>query len=168
MSTVIFSHGKESGPNGAKINLLSRVAQELGFLTASIDYTKCKGENERVNLLTQSIQSIPADQLFLVGSSMGGYVSTVISLQIEVSGLFLMCPAFYMPGYEVQNYSPKCQNIEIIHGWHDDIVPFEHSIKFAKLNSALLHLTADNHRLTNSHELLEHFFLSFLRKLVVK
>jgi hypothetical protein len=36
--TIIFSHGKESGPNGSKIQLLSGVARKLGYRTHSVDY----------------------------------------------------------------------------------------------------------------------------------
>ena len=48
------------------------------------------------------------DQLFLVGSSMGGYVSTVASEALsakghDVKGLFLLAPAFYLA--DVRNFS---------------------------------------------------------------
>jgi len=38
MTTVIFSHGKESGPWGSKITTMSKVAEQLGFRVESIDY----------------------------------------------------------------------------------------------------------------------------------
>lgn len=53
---VIFSHGKESGPQGTKINYLSKVAQELGWQTYSVDYRACKDAHERVELLKQTIE----------------------------------------------------------------------------------------------------------------
>ncbi len=31
---------------------------------------------------------------------MGGHVAAAASEQLEVAGLFLIAPAFYMPGYE--------------------------------------------------------------------
>ena len=41
----------------------------------------------------------------------------------KARGLFLLAPAFYMPGFE--QYTPQdvdCPAL-IVHGWHDDIVP---------------------------------------------
>ena len=38
MTTVVFSHGKESGPWGSKITTLSNVANDMGFGVESIDY----------------------------------------------------------------------------------------------------------------------------------
>ena len=88
MHTVIFSHGKESGPQGTKINRLSRVAQQLGFATHSVDYRNCIDVNERVKLLLSTIQHTPCQKLILVGSSMGGYLATVAANTVWVDGLF--------------------------------------------------------------------------------
>ena len=165
MKTVILSHGKESGPNGTKIQILSKVAKENGFHPISIDYRSCKDAEERVELLKQKIADISYTELVLVGSSMGGYVSTVAANKIELKGLFLMCPALYLLGYEAQEYSVLTKNIEIIHGWQDDIVPYEHSVRFGKENLANLHLVSDNHRLSGSHLFLGQIFANFLKKL---
>lgn len=165
MSLVVFSHGKESGPNGTKIALLSKVAHELGFATISIDYRTCKDADERVALLHNTLQNSEHSKIILVGSSMGGYVSTVVASNIQVAGLFLMCPALYLPHYSVQSYTPKTISIEIIHGWEDDIVPVNGSIKFGQQQQATVHLTKDNHRLSHSHELLQELFYNFLKRL---
>lgn len=164
MHTIIFSHGKESGPYGTKISLLIEVAKIFNFQTTSIDYRKCKNVNERVDLLRETVQQYKGGKIILVGSSMGGYVSTVIASEIAINGLFLMCPALYLPRYDIQTYPIKTQHVEIIHGWNDDIVPHENSIKFGKLNSATLHIVNDNHRLSNSHDFLKQTFVRFLEK----
>ena len=52
--------------------------------------------------------------------------------RLRPRGLFLLAPAFYMPGYE--DYTPqdvRCPTA-IVHGWHDDIVPVENSIRWAR------------------------------------
>jgi surfactin synthase thioesterase subunit len=165
MKTVILSHGKESGPKGTKIQILSRIAKENGFHPISIDYRSCKDAEERVELLKQSISDIAYTELVLVGSSMGGYVSITVANEIEVKGLFLMCPALYLPNYEVQEYNVLTNNIEIIHGWQDDIVPYEHSVRFGKKNLANVHLVSDNHRLSGSHLFLSQIFANFLKRL---
>ncbi|MCP4437573.1 MAG: alpha/beta hydrolase [Aureispira sp.] len=165
MSLVIFSHGKESGPKGTKINILSEIAQKLGFKTLSIDYTKCKDANERVFLLHKTITESNDSSIVLVGSSMGGYVSTVIASDLNIEGLFLMCPALYIKNYAIQEYAPKTSKVEIIHGWKDKIVPFQNSVKFGKQIEATLHLIEDNHRLSNSHAFLKHTFELFLLRI---
>ena len=49
------------------------------------------------------LELVPHERLILVGSSMGGYVSTVASVSLKPAGLFLMAPAFYMPIGREQN-----------------------------------------------------------------
>lgn len=167
MKTVIFSHGKESGPNGNKIKILSEVAEKFDYNTISIDYRDCKNANERVLKLQETITTIESNEIILVGSSMGGYVSVVTSMQFNVIGLFLMCPALYLKRleYTVQEFSLNAKNIEIIHGFHDEVVPYNNSIQFAEKHKAVLTLVNDNHRLKNSHQLLEDRFSFFLEQI---
>lgn len=164
MSLVIFSHGKESGPNGNKILTLKKVAERAGFKTISIDYRNCNDANERLVLLRNVISEKKSQSIILVGSSMGGYLSTVMSCENIILGLFLLCPALYMPSkeYEVQEYYPKCDNIEIIHGWNDEVVPYQNSIKFASRTKAVLNIINDNHRLNDSYLFMKHRFALYL------
>ena len=48
---VVFSHGKESGPHGTKIRVLSGIAEKHGWATDSIDYTDMMDPDERVTRL---------------------------------------------------------------------------------------------------------------------
>lgn len=170
---AVFSHGKESGPFGRKIQGLMAVAEEMGLSTTSVDYRQCADTNKRVALLYQTLNQldIPLSQIVLVGSSMGGYVSTVVANELPVAGLFLMAPALWMPAeeYTVQSYQPKTEHMEITHGFNDDIVPFENSLRFAKEHSGTtLHLVPDGHRLSASHQFLEYQFKRFLEEIVDK
>lgn len=167
MKLAIFSHGKESGPNGTKINKLRKVAESQGFETISVDYQQCKNAEERVILLKETIASPKVEKLVLIGSSMGGYISTVVANDQKLYGLFLLCPALWMAAeeYAVQNYQPKCKHIEIVHGWNDDIVPYSSSVKFGKQVKAVVNLVDDNHRLQASHGFLEKRFVLFLRRI---
>ena len=167
MKLAIFSHGKESGPKGTKIQILRKVAISQGFETTSIDYTKCKTADDRIKLLKEFIESKKPESLVLIGSSMGGYVSTVAANDYKLAGLFLLCPALYManPEYAIHDYLPKCDHIEIVHGWEDDIVPCENSIKFGRQTKAVLNLVNDNHRLIDSHNFLAKRFEDFLKNL---
>ena len=167
MNLVIFSHGKESGPDGSKIKLLREVAEKNHFETVSLDYRQCKNADERIALLENYLETTEAENIILFGSSMGGYVSTVLACKNSVKGLFLLCPALYMndPEYSFREFSPECEHIELVHGWQDDIVYYENSIRFAKANNAVLNLITDGHRLQNSLEFLENRFEIFLKRL---
>jgi pimeloyl-ACP methyl ester carboxylesterase len=169
MNLAIFSHGKESSPNSTKINMLRQVAEKYGFTTAALDYTRCLNANERIQLLRAFVATQNTESLVLVGSSMGGYISTVLATDYQAAGLFLLCPALYMPDgeYEVQEYHPLCKSIEIIHGWEDEVVPYENSIRFGHQTKAVVNLVADNHRLQNSYAFIEKRFTNFLETLNV-
>jgi pimeloyl-ACP methyl ester carboxylesterase len=143
---VVFSHGKESGPYGKKINALSFVAEELGYHVLSVDYEGLTDPDQRVEHLL-SISLPPHDHLILVGSSMGVYVSTIAAERLEPSGLFLLAPAFYLPGYRCQDPSPGSAKTAVVTGWKDNIVPVKNGIRFAEKFGANLHVFDADHRL---------------------
>lgn len=58
-----------------------------------------------------------------------------------------------------------CDNIEIVHGWNDEVVPFDNSIRFAQQTKAVLNLIDDNHRLKNSYSFIEKRFEEFLKNI---
>lgn len=162
---VIFSHGKESGPWGHKIKTLADIAKDKGFDVDSIDYTDTLDPDIRVDKLKEIVERERTD-VVLVGSSMGGYVSLVTAESYDLSGLFLLAPALYIDGYKHQIYKPKCNSIEVIHGWGDDVIPVENSIKFAKSINCSLHLISGDHRLNSSLDAVVASFSSFLDNLV--
>ena len=159
MTTVIFSHGQESGPWGTKICAMAERARSLGCAVDSIDYQGIADPSERVSKLVKECADID-DKLVLVGSSMGGHVATAAAEELGAAGLFVLAPAYYMPGYEALTPIPPSMPICLVHGWHDDIVPVENSIRFAQSCGATLHLVDGDHRLTaNIDEINE--YLSF-------
>lgn len=163
--TVYFNHGKESGPWGSKITRLAEVARQKGFVVESIDYQDLPDAGPRVERLLRS-DAGKAKGLILVGSSMGGYVATVASSVLKPEGLFLMAPAFYKAGYPEQNPVPNAKTVTVVHGWGDDVIPVEHSIRFARKFSATtrmeLHLIEDDHRFSAELPFLEMVFARFL------
>lgn len=160
---VIFSHGKESGPWGSKIQRLASIASEHGCEVDSIDYSDLSDPDLRVERLLGILKN-ESDSTILVGSSMGGYVSLVASGAAKTHAVFLLAPALYMSGYKHQAYSPTSAHIEIVHGWSDDIIPPEHSIKFSKETDCMLHLISGDHRLNTSINTVENLFNQFLQK----
>jgi len=157
---VYFAHGKESGPWGTKIQALAEVAKARGFQVESPDYSSTMDPQERVKMLLALKPA--AKNLILVGSSMGGYVSAVASRTLKPRGLFLLAPAFFIDSYPEQSPRPDAGMTEIIHGWSDDVVPPEHSIRYAGEHKVTLHLVDSDHRLTSALPRIGDLFAAFL------
>ncbi len=163
---IIFSHGKESGPWGTKIQYLAETARALDCSVESIDYQDIQDADERVSKLVKSLQN-ETQEYVLVGSSMGGYVSLVAASQLNPKGVFLLAPALYMQGYETADYALEQENICIVHAWEDDIIPWENSLKYAEKTWAELHLVNSDHRLVSVLEDIGVLFKTFIQKLKV-
>jgi predicted alpha/beta-hydrolase family hydrolase len=146
IDTVVFSHGKESGPWGAKITAMAAQVRELNLGVESVDYRGMDDPALRVEKLVQVGGQIKGP-LLLVGSSMGGHVAAAAAPRLKPKALFLLAPAFYMPGFE--QYTPQDVAVPtaIVHGWHDEVVPVENSIRWAREHRATLHLLDSDHRL---------------------
>lgn len=147
MTTVLFSHGQESGPWGTKIRSMADVAKSMGCAVDSIDYRGIEDPGERVDKLLAEAGRIN-DRLVLVGSSMGGHVATAAADRLSAAGLFVLAPAYYMVGFEQLTPVAPTMPICIVHGWRDDIVPVANSIRFASNCRATLHVLDGDHRLT--------------------
>jgi len=157
MIEVIFSHGKEGSPHGSKSKIINNICEASNVEFTTIDYKDCNTVNERVALLESTIED-NSNPLILVGSSMGGYVSAVCSNKYETLGLFLIAPALYMSGYDIQKYKSLAKNIAVRHGWDDDIISPENSIKFCKIHKCRLTIDQDDHRMSKTrNDLALHF-----------
>ena len=164
---VIFSHGQESGPWGTKIKIMSKHATKLGCKVISVDYQGITNADDRVLKLIKICADIP-DPICLIGSSMGGFVASAAANKIGAIGLFVLAPAYYMEGFD---YSPfEAPNIptQIIHGWRDNIVPVENSIKYAHENLATLHIIDGDHSLTENIQEINQYLENFLNSIYLK
>lgn len=158
---VVFAHGKESGPWGSKISHLAVIAQRLGYAVDSPDYSALADPAARVDhLLEHNPSGAP---LVLCGSSMGGYVSAMACQALRPVGLLLLAPALYLPGYPGEPQDCP-EDTVVVHGWGDDIVPCEQSIRFARPRGAALHLVNDGHRLVDSLDFIGVVFERLLRR----
>ncbi|MCC7258809.1 MAG: alpha/beta fold hydrolase [Gammaproteobacteria bacterium] len=158
---VCFAHGKESGPWGTKIRALAEVARARGWSVESLDFQGMEDPHERVAKLTGHCRGLAGPPV-LAGSSMGGFVAAAVAAALPVRALFLMAPAFYVPGYE--QYvppAPACP-VTLVHGWRDDVVPWEGSVRYAATCRAQLTLLDGDHRLTANLPELSRLFGWFL------
>ncbi|HQT26397.1 MAG TPA: alpha/beta fold hydrolase [Burkholderiales bacterium] len=162
---VHFAHGKDSGPWGFKITRLAEIARERGMDAESLDYSGIDSPRLRSEKLVAACKNV-SRPVILVGSSMGGWVAAAASRQIPAAGLFLLAPAFYFPGYP--DVTPGCpgEKIEVVHGWADDVILFEHSVRFSREHGATLHLVRDDHRLAETIDLTAECFSSFLGRVL--
>jgi alpha/beta superfamily hydrolase len=158
---VCFAHGKESGPWGTKITHLAQTAKRRGCEVISPDYSHTHDPHARV---AQLLELAPrARTLVLVGSSMGGYVSAMACAALKPQALLLLAPALYFPGFDEEpaGIPALCG---VIHGWHDDIVPVERAIRFARTHSAALHVLNSGHTLNDQLPALDLLLDDLLRR----
>ncbi|MEO0615039.1 MAG: YqiA/YcfP family alpha/beta fold hydrolase [Pseudomonadota bacterium] len=161
---VVFSHGLESGPWGTKIQAMAEVARAAGAAVDSIDYEGMREPQPRVDKLVAALAELEG-RIVLVGSSMGGYVATAAAQQMTPAGVFVLAPAFHMEGFDaVTPPAPDCP-MEIVHGWHDDVVPVDNSIRFAREHVVALHLVDSDHRLGSALPVINELLGAFLARL---
>jgi alpha/beta superfamily hydrolase len=161
---VCFSHGKESGPWGTKIRALAEIARAEGWTVESIDYSGIDDPGRRIAILAAYCRARPVP-IALAGSSLGGLVAAAVAADVPARGLFLMAPAFRVPGYEqYEPAAPDCP-VTIVHGWRDDVVPWAGSVHYAAAARARLLLIDGDHRLTDALGEVGALFRTFLRDL---
>lgn len=158
---VVFSHGKESGPWGRKISSLAEVARSEGYEAHSVDYRGIDDPRHRVARLVEFSKELSGD-LVLVGSSLGGYIAVASASLLHARGVFLMAPALYMPGLPELRQSVLDCPATVVHGWRDDVIPFDHSVRFAQTYRAALHLLESDHNLHNQIRVIQYLFEYFL------
>jgi pimeloyl-ACP methyl ester carboxylesterase len=70
-----------------------------------------------------------------------------------------------MPGYEgltpMSLDMPTC----IVHGWQDDVVPVENSIRFAQSCRAELHVLDGGHRMNENIDEINYYLGRFIEKI---
>ncbi|MEL7311398.1 MAG: alpha/beta fold hydrolase [Pseudomonadota bacterium] len=161
---VVFSHGLESGPWGSKITAMAETAKAQNAAVTSVDYQGMREPDARVEKLLLCLDELPQEPVVLVGSSMGGHVATAAANERSVAGLFVLAPAFFMPGYErITPAVPTCP-MEIVHGWHDDVVPVANTLRYADAGTVTVHLVNSDHRLGSALPEICQWFGRFLQQ----
>lgn len=125
---IIFAHGLEGSPNGAKVQAL----RAAGLVVDAPD-----GQGlvlaDRLPALREAIhrhgQRAPGERLVLAGSSYGGLAAAWLARELgpRIDGLLLLAPALHHSEAPVHDASALCppEGIPtvIIHGLRDDVVP---------------------------------------------
>ncbi len=175
---VVFSHGRSGRPDSGGVRRLSGLAKTLGCRTYSLDYTDTQDPEVRASRLSDYLNESSdhgesyrhSDGVCLVGSSMGGYASLVAAEKMpseQLKGVFLMAPALYLPNYQQRQFSPLTCPVEIVHGWEDKVVLYEHSIRYAQQNPhCQLHLIHDDHHLSQQKHTVDDYFTAFIKKII--
>lgn len=166
----ILSHGFESGPDATKVTALADVADRLGWSHERPDFTDLDARRDvselgdvpsRLQRLLELARAAASrGPVVLAGSSLGAYISGLVSLQVPTAGLFLMAPPIKM------GPAPRLQAADvptsIIHGWHDDLIPASAVVAWAQERGSRLLLVNDGHRLSDHVEASADAFASLL------
>jgi surfactin synthase thioesterase subunit len=82
----------------------------------------------------------------------------------------MIAPAFYIKPdyYPDQNPTPANIRTTIVHGFDDDVISCDNSIKFSKLFKTQLYLIEGGHRLNSQRDRLCLLFESFLKDCIAQ
>jgi len=169
----ILSHGFESGPDATKVSALAEAAERLGWTHERPDYTDLDARHEiselgdvpaRLQRLLALAQAAAVrGPLVLAGSSLGAYVSGLVSLQVPVAGLFLMALPIRMG--QAPAFDAALVPTSILHGWNDELIPSQQVVDWAHARRARLLVVDDTHRLSAHVEASANAFADLLGSL---
>lgn len=166
---LIFSHGHISSPDSQKIRDLRPLAEAAGFIPQAIDYRDLRDDPAaRVDRLCAALEALDQPAV-LVGSSMGGYVSVAAACRLPVRGLFLLAPAVYLndrypdAGLIEEHYPIQSGPVTVIHGWRDELIPWQNAQRFAEERRAALHLLDTDHAMHSAMNQISGIFQGFLQ-----
>lgn len=143
---LIYNHGKDSKPWGQKTQVFADIAKAYDFDVISPDYRGQFDPDARVEQLLQ-IDLSGYEEVMLVGSSMGAYVSLVVAPKLKPHALFLLAPAVFLPGYQQTDFKVNTPRIQVVHGWQDEIVPVANAWRLCQHQHWPLKLYNADHRL---------------------
>lgn len=139
---LLFLHGLESGPYGAKYQALRNSFARV----LSPDCSGISDPQRRLQIILAAIEQ-KRQPFLVIGSSMGGLMALLLHRAApgRIAGMLLCAPALHRPaakGLSAQNLPPAT----IIHGRNDELVPISVSREFG----LPLIEVEDDHSLKNS------------------
>ncbi len=127
MSGFIYLHGFASSPGSHKATAFQK---KFSTLNIPLIIPDLEGEDfqnitltKQINIIEAIIEGSPETSFFLIGSSMGGYLATLVAqLRVEICGLYLMAPGFNFLkrwsdrlGYSAEGHDCFEENISVYH-----------------------------------------------------
>lgn len=168
---VIISHGLQSGPDATKATAIAQACDLFGWSSERIDYRDLDvimpplGDVEaRIERLLSAVRTVRGP-VVLAGSSMGAFISAQVSLRAPVQGLFLMAPPISLQGFDM-TLETAAVPLSIVHGWHDELIPADAVVAWAKAHQARICLVNDDHRLSRHVDFCAQQFALFLGSLL--
>jgi pimeloyl-ACP methyl ester carboxylesterase len=149
---AVLSHGLESGPTATKVTALAAVCEELGWDSVRPNYLDLDALKDPLRIADRIERMLAHAEgharVVLAGSSMGAFISALGSLEREVAGVFLIAPPIAIDGFE-RRLDVDEVPLSIVHGWDDELIPYEEVVAFAHARRASLLMLDDDHRLAN-------------------
>lgn len=170
---IILSHGSDSSPDATKVSTLAACAEALGWHTQRPDYASDDARGHagsvapRIARLRATVEALDTPPL-LVGSSMGAFVSGLVSLDVPVAGLLLLATPSEIPGYARAFDARADVPTVLIHGWRDEVCPLAGVYAFAARRRLPLLLLDDDHRLGSSMAAITGQFRHLLEQLAAR
>ena len=158
---LLFLHGLESGPGGSKARFLS---SHFTVLCPTLDTTLARGLTDAssaadritslvspVEVARSAVRSFQPD--VVVGSSFGGAVLQCLWETNTWSGpSILLASAGYKFLGERSLIPRAIPHAVLVHGVHDEVIPFEHSLRLSQILKSPLLTPDDDHRLRSTLE----------------
>ncbi len=176
---LIYSHGRDGHPwNDPKTIAVKSIADENNLEMLSIEYDESDTVQQMIDQAFSFCHQAhsPPTNLILVGSSRGAYILSAVTHLLykatgqKIAGLYMMAPAIdikhdYYPG-EMQN--PVTLQTEVVHPYHDEVVPVGNTIEFCTKHNITLHLVNDTHCLQNQVEFIKNSARIFIENCLTK
>ncbi len=156
---VVFLHGLESGPHGSKYQALRHLDPEL----VSPDCTGIANLDERLEIIEDCLAQV--ERMVIVGSSFGGLAAVMFAQKpcnfSRITGCLLCAPALTRLSSDAITTLPP--GTIILHGTRDEVIPIQTSRDFSKQYGISLMEVDDDHRLSDSSDLMLRLAADLLR-----
>ncbi len=148
---IVCNHGLYSSKDSRKYIEIAELASKNGISCIRFDFTGCgesRGDfsesvlSRRVNDLSKIVEYVDKNyggKIALLGSSYGGMVSIIYASMHGVKPLVIISTPYAIHGlgkfsedaskYDILELSKEIEEILVIHGKKDELVPVEHAIK---------------------------------------
>jgi predicted alpha/beta-hydrolase family hydrolase len=157
---VVFAHAQDGQSWDRKISALAEIARNEGYGAESVNYGVIHDPSQRMTRLVDFCKDLQGD-LVLVGMGAGAHATLASASLLHARGVFLISPAIHQPGLPELKRPIDCPAV-VIHGWRDELVPCEQSIRFAQDYRCALHLLDGDHELENQVRLIAYLFEYFI------